>query len=300
VRLLFCGSGWPAFVDSLARRLPPGASVSIWERSIPLERALAEVDVRLPSNAPIGASALAAAPRLRLIQQPAAGVDAIDLAAAAARGLPVCNAPGANVASVAETALLLMLALARRLPLVPRALTAVTIGEPVGHELRGRQLGVIGLGRTGGELARIAAALGMSVASVGSRASPAEWDALLAGSDVISVHCPLSPATRGLLDDRAFARMKPGALLVNCARGPVIDRGALERALAAGRLGGVGLDVLWEEPWAPDDPLFRRPDVLVLPHIAGSTEEAFGRIADIAVDNLRRLTAGEPLLHRVA
>lgn len=94
--------------------------------------------------------------------------------------------------------------------------------------------------------------------------------------------------------------MRPGALLVNCARGPIVDRAALERALERGQLGGVGLDVFWEEPWDPSDPLYRRPDVVVMPHVGGSTEECLGRVADIVAANISRLIAGDELLHRVA
>jgi phosphoglycerate dehydrogenase-like enzyme len=119
-------------------------------------------------------------------------------------------------------------------------------------------------------------------------------------ADVVSIHCPLTPETRGMIDREAFSAMKPGAFLVNCARGPIVDRSALVAALESGRLGGAGLDVYWEEPWDPADPLFGRDDVIAMPHIAGSTEEAYGRITDIVVENIRRAAAGEPVLHRVA
>jgi D-3-phosphoglycerate dehydrogenase len=125
-------------------------------------------------------------------------------------------------------------------------------------------------------------------------------DELFARADVISLHCPHTPETEGLIDREAFHRMKPGVLLVNCARGPIIDRAALEDALAAGRLGGLGLDVYWEEPWDPDDPLWARPDVVTLPHVGGSTVEAQERIASIVAENVRRALVGEELLHRIA
>lgn len=302
VRLLYCGSGWLSFTDILAARMPRDWQLAIWDRSTPLERVLAagEVEVLLPSNAPIAGSLLSSSRGLRLIQQPAAGTDAIDLEAARACGIPVCNAPGANDGSVAEAALLLMLGLSRRLPEVGPAFAAGTIGGPTGRELAGRRLGVVGVGPTGRAVARLGEALGMTVTAVGSRRTGAEWRALLSDSDVVSLHCPLTDATRGLIDDRALSLMKPGALLINCARGPVIDRAALERALAGGRLGGVGLDVFWHEPWDPADPLFAHPRVMVLPHVAGSTEEAFGRIADLTIENTQRAARGAPLLHRVA
>ncbi|HEU5056497.1 MAG TPA: 2-hydroxyacid dehydrogenase [Kofleriaceae bacterium] len=300
MRALFTGSGWRPFVDFLARHLPAGIQVSIWDRARPLEEAVAEVEFLLPSNAPFSAPVIAAARAARLIQQPAAGVENIDLAAARARGIPVANAPGANQRAVAESALLLMLGLARRLPEARARFAGAVIGEPIGRELGGRRLGVVGTGRTGSALAGLARGIGMEVIAIGSRRSDAGWADFLAAADVVSLHCPLTDATRGLIDDRAFALMKPGALLINCARGPVVDRGALERALAGDRLGGVGLDVFWREPWDPSDPLFAHPRVLVLPHIAGSTEEAFDQIARVCAENILRVSRGEEPLHRVA
>ncbi len=141
--------------------------------------------------------------------------------------------------------------------------------------------------------------MAMTVHSVGSGNTRAELEDMLSRCDVVSIHAPLNSRTRNLFDDAAFAAMKPGALLINCARGPLIDRAALSRALETGRLGGVGLDVFWEEPWDPNDPLFARPDVVVLPHIAGSTHESFARIADIVADNVRRVRRGEPVHYRV-
>jgi D-3-phosphoglycerate dehydrogenase len=300
VRALYTGSGWKPMVEFLTRRLPDSYRIAIWDRRTPLEEAVAEVDVLLPSNGPISAGVIAAARALRLIQQPAAGVENIDLAAARARGIPVANAPGANQRAVAEAALLLMLGLARRLPEARRGFAAGVIGEPIGRQLGGRRLGVIGTGRTGSALAALARAIGMEVSTIGRRRSESEWAGLLGGADVVSLHCPLTDATAGLIDDRAFALMKPGAFLINCSRGPVIDRAALERALAGDRLGGVGLDVFWREPWDPADPLFAHPRVLVLPHVAGSTEESFDAIATICADNILRVARGEPPLHRVA
>jgi phosphoglycerate dehydrogenase-like enzyme len=124
--------------------------------------------------------------------------------------------------------------------------------------------------------------------------------ALLPRADAVTIHCPLTPETRGLFDDDAFAAMKPGALLVNVARGDIVDRGALDRALASKKLGGVGLDVFWQEPWNPDDPLLSRDDVVALPHVAGSTEEAFGRIAEVCAHNVEAIVRGGELMHRIA
>jgi phosphoglycerate dehydrogenase-like enzyme len=300
MRLLFCGSGWLPIVDLIAARLPEGSSIGVWDRKAPLASAVAEIEVLLPSNAAITPEVIAAAGRLRLIQQPAAGTDLIDRPAAAAREIPICNAPATNHVSVAETVLFLLLALARRAPLAARAFTDRQIGVPLGIELAGRTLGVIGMGRTGTAVAERARGLGMTVVELGRGATAAERTAFFAASDAISVHCPLTPETRGLIDAAAFAAMRPGVLVVNAARGGVIDRAALDAALAGDRLGGLGLDVHWEEPADPADPLYADPRVVALPHVGGSSVEAFGRIAEVVADNVKRLARGEALRHRVA
>jgi phosphoglycerate dehydrogenase-like enzyme len=300
MRLLFCGSGWLDVLDLLRARLDPADELLAWDRARPLAACVDDVEVLLPSNGPVDDAVIAAAPRLRLIQQPAAGYERIALDAARARGVPVCNAPGANQVAVAECALLLMLSLARRVPLARAAFARGEIGGPPGVELSGRTLGIVGLGRTGREVAVRAAALGMEVIGLTSRSTAAERDAFWPRCDVITIHCPVTPETRGMLDATAFAAMKPGAMLLNLARGEVVDRAALDAALATDRLGGVGLDVYWREPWDPADPLFSHPRVVTLPHIAGSTVEAFDRIVAIVIENLRRLRAGDELIHRVA
>jgi phosphoglycerate dehydrogenase-like enzyme len=307
MRLLYCGSGWLPIVEKIRARLPeaaPGATIDRWDRAAPLPAVVGEVDVLLPSNAPVTAEAIARAPRLRLIQQPAAGIDGIARAAAAARGIPICNAPAANQVAVAEHALFLLLALARRAPLAQRAFRAREIGVPVGFELAGKTLGIIGMGRTGSALAARARALGMDVIALGrgaaGAAGAADRAAFFAACHAVSIHCPLTPETRGLVGAAAFAALRPGAIVVNCARGGVIDRAALEAALASGRLGGVALDVHWDEPADPADPLYADPRVLAMPHVAGSTEEAFDRIVDVVIDNVGRLLRGEPLRCRIA
>ena len=303
MEILFCGSGWLDIVDMITARLATGDRLRRWDRARPLidEVAAAPPDVILPSNGRVdGAVIAAAAPRLRLIQQPAAGVDSIDLAAATAHGVPVCNAPGANTVAVAEAALLLLLLCARRWPIARVQFERGIIGGPLGVELAGSRLVIIGGGRTGTALAARAGALGMAVDVLGSATTRNQLHSALARADAVSVHCPLTVATRGLLDAAAFAALPPHAIVVNAARGPIIDRAALEGALARGHLGGVGLDVYWQEPWDPRDPLFAHPKVVTLPHVAGSTTAAFTAIADIVVDNIARLRRNEPLRHRLA
>ncbi len=299
MKVVFCGTGWLPIVDSIRERVAADVVITIRDPEAPIVDQLCDANVILPSNCRIDREAIEAPENLQLIQQPAAGYDGVDLDAAAERGVPVCNAPGKNADSVAEAALLLILALARNFRASQRAFAKQTMGVPLGLELRGKTLGVVGLGRSGSALARIAEAIGMNVVSVRSTSTPEEWHRLLRDSDVVSLHCPLTVETRGLIDADAFARMKRGAFLVNCARGPIIDREALEAALAAGSLGGVGLDTYWAEPWDPDDPMYSRDNVVTLPHIAGSTMETFARIADVVADNIARVQRGDEPVHRV-
>jgi phosphoglycerate dehydrogenase-like enzyme len=300
MRLLFCGSGWAPIVEHIRARLPVGSTIDTWDRSIPLHRVMGDVDVLLPSNARITPEVVAAGARLRLIQQPAAGTEHIDRASAAARGIPICNAPGTNHVAVAELALFLLLALARKLPAAQRSLADRVIGVPLGIELAGKTLGIIGPGRTGSALAERARALGMTVIFLPRGADAARRETFFTLAHAISIHCPLTPETQHLLDASAFAAMRPGVLIVNCARGGVIDRDALVAGLEANTVGGVGLDVHWEEPPDPAEPLYRDPRVIALPHVAGSTEEAFARITDVVIENLARLERGEELRNRVA
>ncbi len=299
MKVVFCGTGWLPIVDAIRERVAAEVVITVRDPETPIVDQLGDAEVILPSNCRIDREAIEAPANLLLIQQPAAGYDGVDLDAAAERGVPVCNAPGKNADSVAEAALLLILALARNYRASQRAFAKRTLGVPLGVELRGKTLGIVGLGRSGSALARIADAIGMNVVSVRSTSTPQEWDLLLRDSDVVSLHCPLTAETRGLIDADALARMKRGAFLINCARGPIVDREALEAALAAGALGGVGLDTYWTEPWDPDDPLYARDNIVTLPHIAGSTFETFARIADVVADNIARVLRGDEPVHRV-
>lgn len=299
MKLLYCGSGWRPIVDFIAAHLPAQHQLQRWDLQTPLPQLMGEVEVLLPSNARIDEQVLAAAPRLRLIQQPAVGTDSIDLAGCRARGIPVCNSPGMNHVAVAEAALLLILALARRLPEAQRAFASRTLGGPLGRELGGRMLGILGPGRSGMALAERATALGLRVQTLGRAASADERRAFFGSCDILSVHCPLTPQTRGLIGAEAVAAMKPGLHLINLARGPVLDRDAVLAGLRAGVIAGLGLDVHWGSPWDPDDELYRDPRVLALPHLGGSTEESAAAVTAILLDNLERLARGALLRHRV-
>jgi phosphoglycerate dehydrogenase-like enzyme len=262
----------------------------------PLEEQVANASALIPSMGRVTASVIAAAPRLRLIVQFGAGLEGVDHAAAAARGVAVRNVPGANAQAVGELALFLILALARRLPRHRSSFEARSMGDPVGTELHGKTLGIVGLGASGRVLARAARGLGMDVLAIRASGAadplaswvggPADLDDLLSRSDVVSLHVPSTPETRGLIDARRLARLRPTAILVNVGRGDLLDLGALGDALRSGRIAGAGLDVYPLEPPDPDDPLFGLPNLVTTPHVGGVTEESLGRIADRVVSIL--------------
>ena len=255
------------------------------------------------------AEMIAAAPNLKLIQKIGVGVNTIDLEAAKARGIPVCNLPGTNARAVAELTLALMLATLRRLPRFDATLRAGTWSDPALQdgigELGGRVVGLVGYGAIPRLLAPVLIALGCKLLYTTRKPlsdSLGEWrplDALLAESDIVSLHLPLTDETNALIDAAALARMKPGAILINTARGALVDQAALAEALRSGQLAAAGLDVFVLEPPDPADALFTLPNTVLTPHIAWLTTGTFDRSFTLAAENCRRLAAGEPLLHRV-
>lgn len=254
----------------------------------------------IPTTGPVDAAAIDAARDLQLIAQPAAGYSNIDVEAAKRRGVPVTVAPGFNSHSTAEGALMLILMLARRAGDLHAAFAArAPIGAPVGTELRGKTLGLVGMGRVGSCLAASARGLGMEVVSVSSKSSREDLEGLLAGSDVVSIHVQSNESTRGMIGARELALMKPRALLINTARGDIIDDTALLEALEAGRLGGVGLDVHTVEPADPGAPLYRHPKVLATPHTGAATEEVYERLSELLRDNIVAAREGTALQHRL-
>jgi phosphoglycerate dehydrogenase-like enzyme len=289
----------------------PGLEVAICpeDDDALLARLLPECEVLWHVLKPCSAAMIAAAPRLRLIQKIGVGVNTIDLDAAQARGVPVCNLPGTNARAVAELALTLMLAAIRRVPRFDAELRAGVWSNPALQdgigELGGRTVGLVGYGAIPRLLAPVLAALGCRVIyhtrsevldPPGAYRGLAE---LLAEADVVSLHVPLTPATSHLIDAAALGRMKPGAVLVNTARGGLVDQAALVAALRDGRIGAAGLDVFEDEPIGAGDPLLALPNVVVTPHVAWVTTGTFDRSFALAAENCRRVAAGEALLHRV-
>jgi glyoxylate reductase len=249
----------------------------------------------------VDAALLDAAPRLRAVANYAVGTDNVDLNACRARGIAVGNTPDVLTDATADLAFALLLACARRLV---EGAAEVRSGdwvtwEPnrgIGADVTGATLGIVGMGRIGRAVARRAAGFGMEVLHT-SRSGGVTLQALLERSDFVSLHCPLTPETRGLIDAAALARMKPTAILVNTARGPVVDHAALREALIAGEIAGAGLDVTDPEPLPADDPLLSAPNLLVVPHVGSATHATRARMTELAVANLLAALDGRPMPH---
>jgi phosphoglycerate dehydrogenase-like enzyme len=272
-------------------------------------RELPHADVLWHVLRPVSADDLAAAPRLRLVHKLGAGVNTIDVDAATARGIAVANMPGANAPSVAEGAVLLMLAALRRLPQLDRATRAgagwpadPTLGETV-RDIGGCTVGLVGYGNVATRVESIVAAMGARVVHTSTapdgRPGWRSLGDLLAESDIVSLHLPLTAGTAGLIDAGALASMKPGAVLVNTSRGPIVDEAALVDALRTGRLAAAGLDVFTEEPVRTGDPLLGLPNVVLTPHVTWYTADTMRRYLEIAVDNCERLSDGRDLANLV-
>ncbi len=290
-------------------RLAEVHEVDVWPGRLPpppdeLRRHVADAEGLLSMLTDrVDAALIDAAPRLRAIANYAVGYDNIDVEAAAARGIAVGNTPDVLTDATADLAFALLLAAARRLP---AAAASIPAGEWVtwepaaflGFDVHGATLGIVGRGRIGDAVARRAAGFDMEVL-VHSRSSGLALEELLERSDFVSLHCPLTPETRHLIDAAALARMKPTAILINTARGPIVDAAALTAALHAGTIAGAGLDVTDPEPLPADDPLLGAPNVIVVPHIGSATHTARERMAEMAVDNLLAALDGRPMPHAV-
>lgn len=284
--------------------------VTVHERT-PAELTLARAagaQVVLTNKVVLGAAEMAALPELRYIGVLATGYNVVDVAAARERGVVVTNVPAYSTPSVAQHVFALLLELTRG---VGHHAGRVRQGrwsaspdfafwETPQVELAGLTFGIIGFGAIGQAVARIAQAFDMRVLVCTRTSRPAAWpevrfvglDELFALADVISLHCPLTEETRGLVDAPRLAAMKPTAYLLNTGRGPLVDEAALAAALHAGQIAGAGLDVLCQEPPAADNPLFTAPHCLITPHLAWATTAARQRLLDVAIDNVRAFLGG--------
>jgi len=292
--------------------------VTVWQEELPpprevIRRELAEADGLLCLlTDPIDAEVIGAAPKLKVISQMAVGFDNIDLAAATSRGIPVGYTPGVLTETTADFAFALLMAAARRISEAERYARAgkwKTWGPTLlmGFDVHGATLGIIGFGRIGRAVAWRTRGFAMRVIyhdpstdSDVARQMGAEaltFEDVLAESDFLSLHVPLTPQTRHLIDARALGLMKPTAVLINTSRGPVVDQRALYDALATYRIAYAALDVTDPEPIAPDDPLLMLDNCLIVPHIASSSVQTRTRMAVIAAENLLAGLRGERMPH---
>jgi glyoxylate reductase len=307
-------------------RLRERHEVEVWPDRLPppyeelLSRAASVDGLLTLLTERVDAALIEGSPRLRAVSNYAVGVDNIDLEAAAARGIPVGNTPDVLTDATADLTWALLLSAARKLP---EAIASMRDGdwvtwEPAGFlgaSVAGATLGIVGFGRIGRAVAQRAAGFEMTVLchsashpDSGSRSLPGPGsaapsfvglDELLEHSDFVSLHCPLTPSTYHLIDADALARMRPSAILINTARGPIVDQAALRAALVAGEIAGAALDVTDPEPLPVGDPLLSAPNLIVVPHIGSATRAARERMADLAVDNLLAGVEGRPMPHQV-
>jgi phosphoglycerate dehydrogenase-like enzyme len=300
----------PDAVLAVARALtPPGFELVIAEPGTPeFYEAAADAEYYLGLARRMGGEFFRSAPRLKLVQLLSAGYDHVDVEAARKAGVPVSNNGGANAIAVAEHALMLMLAVSKRLvqfhnDVVAGKWRVGSLADLRVYELAGKTLGIVGLGNIGKKVARRAQAFDMKVQYYDiARPTEDQEDALglrfvlltelLQTSDVVSLHVPLDDSTRNMISARELAMMKPGAILINTCRGPVVDEDALARALREKRLAGAGLDVLVQEPAPPGHPLYALPTVTFTPHSAGPTWENWTARFRNGFDNIQRVAAG--------
>jgi len=285
--------------------------------------ALKEVDGMVARKVQVGAEEMDRAPRMKVIARHGVGLDSVDLEEATRRGILVTNTPGANRESVAELALAFMLALARRIPQAQKAMANMPKGDIgifsallkqynlTGTDLEGKSLGIIGTGRIGSTVARkCIAAFDMKVKGYDPYVSSEVMKSfgvekverlgdLLPKIDFLTVHCPLTQETKGMVGKKELAQMKKGAYVVNTARGGIVNEKALLEALNSSHIAAAALDV-WEiEPPDPQDPLLNHPNLIGTPHYAGTTEESLYRVGIAAVEEVLRVLGGEPPKHPV-
>ncbi len=269
----------------------------------------ASVVVNIRAYSKFTAALLAGCPTLRLISVWGTGTDHVDLEACRRLGVAVTSTPGANALAVAEHTLALMLAAARQIPPLDRGTREGKWPRGLGVQLHGKTLGIVGLGAIGRHVAGMARGLGMRVAAwtyhpdwdLAARLGVEllDFERVLAEADVLSVHVRQTPEATGLIGAREIGRMKRGAILVNTARGPIVNRKALVDALRSGHLAAAALDVFDVEPVPPDDPLLTLPNAILTPHCAGMVPEAILAGLDAAVDNVAHFLAGRPAAYVV-
>jgi phosphoglycerate dehydrogenase-like enzyme len=299
-------------LEKMRAAVPEGFELTLCEQQTPDAERRAHVagaDHLLVYS--VGFDDLDVANNVRLVQLLSAGYDKLDVEALGQAGIPVADNGGANAPTVAEHALMLMLAVLRKLPMHHDALQR---GEWLGltrglglRELRGRQVGIVGFGRIGRDVARMVKGFLAEPVYADAMPAPAEVEAelgarrlpldeLLATSDIVTLHTPLNDSTRGFINAETLSRMKPGAFLINTSRGPVVDEAALIAALEKGQIAGAGLDVFQVEPIGADHPLLHMDNVVMTPHTAGTTIDTWTRRIEFGLGNIARVASGEPAL----
>ena len=272
---------------------------------------IGDAEAILTNKTPITRETLAACPNLRYIGVLATGYNVVDVAAARERGIPVCNVPTYGTAAVGQFAIAMLLEICHHVAHHSDAVHAGRWGQngdwcfwdyPL-VELEGKTMGILGFGRIGQRTGEIARALGMRVLACDSRPNDAgrsigsyvDLDTLFRESDVVSLHCPLFPETRGIINAGSIAKMKDGVILLNNSRGPLVVEQDLADALNRGKISAAGLDVVSEEPISPDNPLLFAKNCLITPHISWAPRESRARLLETAVENVARWQAGSPV-----
>ena len=267
-------------------------------------------DIVITNKVVISAQAFAENPQLKLVAVTATGVNNVDIEAAKQNGTAVCNIRAYGNESVAEHAFMMMITLMRNLPAYQRDVAAglwenspffCHLGAPM-RDLNGKTLAIFGRGNIGKTLAAYAQAFKMNVVfaehknAQSVRDGYVSFDEAIRSADVVSLNCPLTPQTANMIGEAELQQMKPGAILINCGRGGLVDEAALVAALKYGQIGGAGFDVLTQEPPRDGNPLLkaRLPNLIVTPHIAWASQEAANRLFDILLDNINRFVAGNP------
>lgn len=302
--------------DDVVAAIGDRHDLRIFDPQRPVAPQVEDVDVVIDMGGAIGTREMVdAAQSVRFWQILGTGLDHFDMDYWRSKKVPVANCPGPfSAVALAECAMMFILMLTRKFPVTQAALKDGQFYKPLGIELDGLKLGILGFGASGQELARRALPFGLKISAIDIRdvgadevrtfglefaGKPADLDRVVADADILSIHLHLNKDTRHIIDARRLALMKPTAFLVNVARGALVDEAALTEALVAGRLGGAGLDVFGQEPPDVRAPIFSLPNVVATPHIAGVTDGTSRKRARCAADNVDRIAAGLEPLYRV-
>jgi len=314
MNIIYNYASGPEFEQRLKNLAAEGFSIAVCPESDDerLFKLLEKADVLWHCLRPVDATVLGRAPELKLVQKIGVGVNTIDLETAKSRGIAVCNMPGTNSRAVAEHTLGLMLSVLRQIRRFDddvrshRGWRWSAVRQDRLREIHGSTVGLVGMGAVPHILAPMLAALGATVLYTAQHEKPelpyryCTLEELLGASQVVSLHLPLTSYTEAIINEGRLALMPAGSVLINTARGGLVDESALVAALDTGHLAGAGLDVFCEEPLPDTHPLFGHSDVVLTPHVAWITRETLERSLAVALENCQRLKNGQPLLHRVA